>query len=80
MAENKTRFTGASVDGFLAGLDDEERRRDSTKVLQIMERATTAKPKMWGPSIVGFGSYHYVYEAAAKATRRSSASRRAGGR
>jgi hypothetical protein len=63
VAENKTRPTKVPVDVFLSSLGDEERRRDSRKVLQIMRRLTKAEPRMWGPSIVGFGSYHYVYES-----------------
>ena len=62
-AKNKTKPTGASVDAFIAGLDDAERRKDAKAVLQMMRRATSAQPHMWGPSIVGFGSYHYVYES-----------------
>jgi hypothetical protein len=63
MAKNKTQRTERSVDDFLDTLDADERRRDAVSVVKIMKRATGAKPKMWGPSIVGFGSYHYVYES-----------------
>ena len=59
MAELKTKATTASVTDFLDAVDDEERRKDCYAVVKIMQRATGAKPKMWGPSIVGFGDYRY---------------------
>jgi hypothetical protein len=61
MAELKTRPTGASVEDFLNGIEDEQRRRDCFTVLELMRQATQAEPQMWGDSIVGFGSYHYRY-------------------
>ena len=61
MAELKTKQTGASVENFLKQISDEERREDCFAVAKIMEEITGEKPKMWGPSIVGFGSYHYKY-------------------
>jgi len=61
MAELKTKPTTASVSDFLAAVDDEERREDCLAVVKIMQKATGAKPKMWGPSIVGFGDHHYRY-------------------
>jgi len=63
MAELKTKETGASVDEFLAGVENERRRRDALVVKEIMERVTGWEPKMWGPSIVGFGRYHYKYDS-----------------
>ncbi|HUF67275.1 MAG TPA: DUF1801 domain-containing protein [Longimicrobiales bacterium] len=63
MAELKTKRTEESVDAFLDAIDDETRRKDCKTVLKIMKKATKAKPKMWGPSIVGFGDYHYKYES-----------------
>lgn len=60
-AEAKTKMTGKSVAAFLAGVTDDRRRRDCKTVLAIMKAATKAPPKMWGPSIVGFGTYTYVY-------------------
>jgi hypothetical protein len=63
MAELKTKRTEESVDAFLDAIDDETRREDCKTVLKIMKKATKAKPKMWGPSIVGFGDYHYKYES-----------------
>jgi hypothetical protein len=63
MAENKTKPTQASVDGYIAAIDDESRRKDCTALTKLMTKATKQKPKMWGTSIVGFGSYHYKYES-----------------
>jgi hypothetical protein len=61
MAELKTKRTEASVDDFIAGIADEQRRKDCTALLAMMKRVTKAPPKMWGASMVGFGSYHYRY-------------------
>ncbi len=63
MAENKTKETDASVDAFLSAIEDEQRRADCFAVAKLMQQVTKAKPKMWGSSIVGFGSYHYKYES-----------------
>ena len=59
MAELKTKPTTASVTDFLNTVDDAERRKDCFTVVKIMQKTTGAKPKMWGPSIVGFGDYRY---------------------
>jgi hypothetical protein len=59
MAELKTRKTNASVDAFLETVDDERRRRDCRTVLAMMKEATGEEPKMWGASIVGFGTWRY---------------------
>lgn len=61
MAELKTRPTDASVEEFIAGVENEARREDCRTLLAMMQRVTGFKPVMWGPSIVGFGSYHYRY-------------------
>lgn len=61
MAELKTKPTTASVKHFINQLPDEERRADCFAIAKMMEEITGSKPKMWGPSIVGFGSYHYKY-------------------
>ena len=61
MAEIKTRPTDASVDAFLDGVDHPVRRADGKAVRAMMERVTGEPAVMWGPSIVGFGSYHYRY-------------------
>lgn len=63
MAENKTKATEASVAAHLAAIPDEARRKDCETLARLMTRATGEPPKMWGPSIVGFGSYHYRYES-----------------
>ena len=61
MAENKTKPTNQSVAEFLNNIPDAQRREDCRTVAKLMEEVTGSKPKMWGPSIVGFGSYHYKY-------------------
>jgi hypothetical protein len=63
MAENKTKATGESVDAFLDRIEDAQRREDAKKVRALMERLSGEPAAMWGPSIVGFGSYHYKYES-----------------
>ena len=63
MAENKTQKTGASVEEFLASVESKTRREDGFRVLQLMQEVTGLEPEMWGPSIVGFGDYHYRYES-----------------
>jgi hypothetical protein len=63
MAELKTRKTKASVAAFLAKIADEGRRKDCKTLVRIKKKATGAKPEMWGPSVVGCGSYHYKYES-----------------
>ena len=61
MAEPKTKPTQASVKEFLNQIPDKERRDDCIAVAKMMEEITGEKPKMWGPSIVGFGTWHYKY-------------------
>lgn len=63
MAELKTKATKASVSDFLASVKDEARRKDCLTVSKLMEQVTKSPPKMWGPSIVGFGDYTYHYES-----------------
>jgi hypothetical protein len=60
MAEPKTRPTKESVDKFIAKVAGEERREDCASLVKIMKQATKAEAVMWGPSIVGFGTYQYV--------------------
>lgn len=62
-AELKTKPTKADVEKFLNSIKDEKKREDAFKVLKMMKQITKEEPKMWGPSIVGFGSYHYKYES-----------------
>jgi len=59
----KTTQTKKSVKAFLHGVKEKKRRDDCYAVLKIMKSITKAQPRMWGPSIVGFGSYHYKYES-----------------
>lgn len=61
MAEPKTKRTDASVAAFLEAVEDPRRREDARAVLALMKRITGEEPRMWGPSIVGFGSYTYTY-------------------
>ena len=61
MAELKTRPTDDSVMKFLNEVGDEKKREDSFKILDLMREVTGEEPRMWGSSIVGFGSYHYKY-------------------
>lgn len=61
MAELKTKLNDASVDDFLNAIKDEQIRQDCWAIAEIMRKATKAEPKMWGSSIVGFGSYRYKY-------------------
>jgi hypothetical protein len=61
MAELKTKPTDQSVEEFLNGIADEQRRRDCQTLVKLMSQATRAEPRMWGDSIVGFGVYHYTY-------------------
>lgn len=63
MAENKTKLTEASVEDYLTAITDQTRRDDCVALSALMAKATKQQPKMWGTSIVGFGSYHYKYES-----------------
>ena len=63
MAENKTQKTGASVEEFLASVENKRRREDGLTLLDMMREITGLEPDMWGPSIIGFGDYHYRYES-----------------
>jgi hypothetical protein len=60
MSENKTKATSASVAAFIDALPD-DKRADAKTLIKLMREATGEKPKMWGPSIIGFGAYHYKY-------------------
>ena len=61
MAELKTKRTDASVDDFLNSIKDDQVRQDCWTIAEMMQKATNAKPQMWGPSIIGFGSRRYKY-------------------
>ena len=62
MAELKTKPTDASAEDFIASVANERRRQDGLELLAMYRRTTGLEPKMWGPSIVGFGMYHYKSE------------------
>ena len=61
MAEPKTKPSNSSVKRYLAGIEDPIQRADAVLLQKIMRRATNCRARLWGTSIVGFGSYHYVY-------------------
>ncbi len=63
MAENKTKATAASVSKFIDQVENEQKRNDAITLVDIFEKLTGEKGKMWGPSIIGFGQYHYKYES-----------------
>jgi hypothetical protein len=63
MAENKTKPTKSSVPAFMDAITDQARRADAKALVKLMQTASGEKPKMWGPSIIGFGSYHYTYDS-----------------
>ncbi len=63
MADNKTKPSKLSVAAFIDALTDPARRSDAKALLKLMQSTAGEKPKMWGPSIIGFGSYHYKYES-----------------
>lgn len=61
MAENKTQPTGESVAAFLDTVEPERRRADALVLDALFRRVTGWQPRLWGPSIVGYGEYHYIY-------------------
>ena len=63
MAENKTKPTTASVDDFIDSIENPRRRADTLTALAIYKEVTRLPPVMWGASIIGFGTYHYVYKS-----------------
>ena len=63
MADNKTRPTKVRVSDFLDSVEDPRRRADARKVAAMMRRVTGKRATMWGPSIVGYGKYHYKYDS-----------------
>lgn len=63
MATLKTQPTRKSVSAFLAAINDPARRADCRAVMRLMREITGARPRMWGPSIVGYGRYHYRYQS-----------------
>lgn len=63
MAENKTKPTTLSVTAFVDAVTDPARRADAKVLVRLMQSEAGEKPKMWGPSIIGFGSCHYTYDS-----------------
>lgn len=63
MADLKTKISQASVDDFLDGIKNDQKRSDCKEIARMIEKAIGCKPKMWGPSIVGYGEYHFKYES-----------------
>jgi uncharacterized protein DUF1801 len=63
MAENKTKPTKSSVTAFLNKIKDRPLRDDCFAILELMQKVSNSEPVMWGSAIVGFGTYHYVYES-----------------
>jgi|SRR6476469_2864935 len=63
MADNKTKPTKLSVSAFIEAITDQSRRADARALVKLMQKAVGEKPKMWGPAIIGFGSYHYTYDS-----------------
>jgi hypothetical protein len=63
MAKNKTTETILSVKDFINDIKDETKRKDSFSLIELIKKQTGLEPKMWGPGIVGFGSYHYKYDS-----------------
>jgi len=62
MSDNKTQPTIISPAEFIASVEPDRRRKEGEILLELFEKTTGWKPKMWGPSIIGFGEYHYKYE------------------
>jgi Domain of unknown function (DU1801) len=67
MTELKTKINDASVTDFLNSIQNEQTRQDCHTIVEIMQKATRATPKMWGSNIVGFGTYHYKYASGREA-------------
>ena len=63
MAENKTKATDASIDDYIASRANEQQAADSKQLMVLLKKLTKETPKMWGPSIVGYGNYTYTYES-----------------
>ena len=63
MSELKTQPNDKSVDSFLNTIEDNSKKEDAFKLLNLMKSATHEEPRMWGDSIIGFGAYHYKYES-----------------
>ena len=67
LAQIKTKQNDSSIDDFINAIPNEEKRKDSFSILQLMEKATKEKPKMWGTSIIGFGNLIYTSPSTGRA-------------
>lgn len=63
MAEPKTKRTKNNVQAFIAGIENDTRREDAKTLSKLFEEVTGWRAQMWGPSIIGFGAYHYTYDS-----------------
>lgn len=63
MPENKTKSTDASIEDYIASRASDQQRADCQELMALLKKVTRQAPKMWGPSIVGYGSYRYTYES-----------------
>ena len=63
MAELKTKATDASIEEYIASRENEEQKADCENLMALLKRVTEERPKMWGPSIIGYGLYKYTYES-----------------
>jgi hypothetical protein len=63
MAENKTKPTEASVEAYIASKANAQQLADCRELMALLKKVTRQSPRMWGPSIVGYGSYRYTYES-----------------
>lgn len=63
-----TSFTNESVDAFIEKVDNEQKRKDSYRLIELMKRVSGEEPRMFGPSIIGFGQYHYKYNSGHEGT------------
>jgi hypothetical protein len=62
MAKTKTTYTGKDVMDFVSSyVDNEQKKADSFRLIELMQKWSDSEPKMWGPTIIGFGNYHYKY-------------------
>lgn len=63
MAKNKTTETAGSISAFIDTVNEQQRREDCCSLVEMVKKLTGFEPRMWGPNIVGFGSYHYRYDS-----------------
>jgi hypothetical protein len=63
MAENKTKPTGVSVDDYIASRANAQQQADCRELMALFKKVTRQAPRMWGPSIIGYGSYRYTYDS-----------------